>query len=146
MLIGEFTNKVGEKNRVAIPVKFRTELGDKLIITRGYEGSLIIVDIKLWTNLIKEFGDRAFSVSLVRDTRRFLIGGAHEIEMDAQGRFVMPENLLEYAEIKEEIVFVGLEDWIEVWDKNKWNNKLSELNKKAGEIAENLSKVTRKEA
>ncbi len=141
MLIGEYRNRVGEKNRVALPIKFRGELGDSLIITRGYESSLIIVDKKLWANLIKEFGDRAFAMSKVRDTRRFLIGGAHEIDLDKQGRFVLPENLKEYAEIEEELVFIGLEDWIEVWDQVKWQEKLKVLKENAGEIAESLAKT-----
>ncbi len=139
MLIGEYRNKVGEKNRVALPRKFREELGDNLIVTRGYEGSLIIVDTKLWKKLIKEFGDTAFSLSKVRDTRRFLIGGATEVELDKQGRFVLPENLIEYGKIKDELVFIGLEDYIEVWDSQKWKDKLEDLEKRAGEIADTLN-------
>ncbi|MBN1916107.1 division/cell wall cluster transcriptional repressor MraZ [Candidatus Dojkabacteria bacterium] len=141
MLIGEYRNRLGEKNRLALPIKFREELGDNIIVTRGYESSLIIVDKKLWENLLKEFGDRAFAMSLVRDTRRFLIGGAYEIDLDKQGRFVLPESLKEYAGVKEEAVFVGLEDWIEVWDFDKWEKKLNELKLKAGEIAESIYKV-----
>ena len=147
MLIGEYKNKVGDKNRVAVPRKFREELGDNLIVTRGYESSLIMVDTRLWKNLIKEFGDRAFAMSKVRDTRRFLIGGADEIELDKQGRFVLAENLLEHAEIKDEVVFVGLEDWVEIWDLERWKAKGEELKTEAAGIAETLNelRITNKE-
>ena len=143
MLIGEFFNKVGEKNRIALPKKFRKLIGDSLIVTRGYEGCVVIVNKRQWQNLLSSFTDKPFIKSSIRDTRRFFIGGASEIKVDAQGRFVLPVNLKQYAEVKKEVVFVGLVDWIEIWDREKWNKRLEYLQKEAPKIAEKVDEIFR---
>lgn len=145
MLIGEYSNKVGLKNRIALPKKFRQILGDEVIVTRGYENCVIIVNNSQWEKLLTVFGDKPFTTSPVRDTRRFLIGGASEVNTDKQGRFVLPAHLKEFASIKNEVVFVGLVDWIEVWDKETWNKRLEDIKPKASQIAEELQKVPEKD-
>lgn len=75
----------------------------------------------------------------VRQTSRILIGGAREIKPDAQGRFVLPDNLFEYAEVCADIVWVGLINWIELWSLDRWNQQLQYLEKHGGEIAEQLT-------
>ncbi len=138
MLIGEFLNKLGEKNRVALPKKFREILGDEVIVTRGYEDCLILVNKSQWRNLLQIFDDKPFTTSPVRDTRRFLIGGAQEVKCDNQGRFVLPMNLKKFSEIKKEVVFVGLGDWVEIWDKDKWEKRMDMVKPQASKIAEKL--------
>ncbi len=141
MLIGEYKVKLTEKNRIALPKKFRQQLNTNLIITRGYEGCLIIVDKSKWKHLIKMIEKRPLTNQDVRNTKRFLVGGASIIELDKQGRFVLPEMLKEYAKIKTNIVFVGLEDWIEIWDEDLWNAKILQISKTASDIADRLSKI-----
>jgi MraZ protein len=138
MLIGEFSNKVGEKNRIALPKKFRNLLGNKVIVTRGYEDCVIIVNQKQWNALLEVFSDKPFTNSPVRDTRRFLIGGASEVDLDKQGRFILPKHLKEFALIKDEVVFVGLVDWIEIWDRNSWEKRMRLVKPQAAKIAEKL--------
>jgi MraZ protein len=145
MLIGEYTNKLGEKNRLALPKKFREILGNKVIVTRGYEECLIIINSKQWDKLLSVFSDKAFTNSPVRDTRRFLIGGACEVEHDKQGRFVLPNNLKEFASISKEVVFVGLIDWVEIWDKDKWIERMKIVKKNASKIADELQKLNKYE-
>lgn len=142
MLIGEYFNKVGEKNRIALPKKFREILGEKVIVTRGYEDCIIVVNEKQWSKLLSIFDDKPFTTSPVRDTRRFLIGGASEVEYDNQGRFVIPANLKDFAGIEREVVFVGLVDWVEVWDKNRWDKRMSLVKPSAAKIAEELQKTS----
>jgi MraZ protein len=138
MLIGEFINKVGEKNRIALPKKFREIMGEKVIVTRGYEDCILVVNELQWEKLLKIFEGKPFTTSPVRDTRRFLIGGAHEVMFDKQGRFVMPEVLKEFAGIAKEVVFVGLVDWVEIWSKDRWDKRMEMIKPDAAKIAEKL--------
>ncbi len=141
MLIGEYKSKVAEKKRVSLPKKFRDEIGDDLILTRGYEQALILVNKKLWKNIAKEVINGSFTNKDIRDTSRFLVGGAKEIEMDTQGRFVIPTPLYDHAKLKEDIVFLGLINWIEIWDLSKWEERLKYLEKHGDEIAQEINKI-----
>lgn len=141
MLIGEYKSKIGAKKRVIIPKSFRNELGDELILTRGYEHSLIIVNKQQWNNIAKDIINAPFTSKTVRDTTRFLIGSAVEISPDNQGRFVIPNSLFEYANLKKQCVFIGLINWIEIWDVNEWEERLNYLNKNADVLADELSKM-----
>lgn len=141
MIIGEYQNRIGEKKRVAIPKKFRDELGSQLILTRGYENCLVLVDQKMWGSIAKEIIGGSFINSNVRETSRFLVGSAQEIETDAQGRFVIPTPLYDYANLSTEIVFIGLVNWIEIWSKEKWDEKLSLVISKSTEIANEIANL-----
>jgi MraZ protein len=138
MLIGEYHTQIGDKNRIALPKKLREQLEGKVIITRGYEKCLILVDNRRWETVINEIDKRPLLALNVRDTKRFLLGGATEIEYDSQGRFVIPESLKTFADIAEKIVFLGIGQWIEIWSEEKWNSKLEDLSSKVADIAERL--------
>jgi len=141
MLIGEYESKIGEKNRIAVPKRFRDLLKGELIITRGYENSLILVDKDRWKKLIKSIEVRPLLSANVRDLKRYLIGGAFEIELDNQGRFVLSSSLKEFSAIEKEVIFIGIENWIEVWAKKRWIEKIENLNKNVADIAERLSEI-----
>lgn len=140
MLIGSYTQKVGPRYRVALPSKFRRILGKKIILTRGYEGCLLVIPDKSWQELLSSVAKGPFVSRAVRDTTRFLLGSAFEIELDGQGRFVLPEALRTYAEIGKEAVFVGLGRWVEIWDGKRWEARQDHLEKRGPELAERLAK------
>ncbi len=140
MIIGEYKNRIGEKKRVAIPKKLRNQMGDELILTRGYEGSLILVNKQMWENIGKDVINGSFINKNIRETTRFLIGSAVEVKLDAQGRFVIPSSLYEYAEIKEDVTFVGLVNWVELWSSDKWESKVKEISEMSDEISQQLVK------
>ena len=142
MLIGEFRTKLGEKNRIAVPKKFRAEIGNNLIVTQGYEQCLVIVSQSQWKELVGELEQLPFTNNVLRDTARFLIGGAVEADLDGQGRFVLPENLREFAGISDEVVFLGLARWVEIWDKNKWVERRDYLYQNSAQIAEKLNGIS----
>jgi len=139
MLIGEYYSQIGDKNRLAIPKKLRDFLSGKVILTRGYERCLILIDSKRWENLLTEINKRPLLSLDVRDTKRFIVGGAQEIEYDSQGRFVLPESLKSFAGIEERVVFLGIGEWVEVWDEGRWKEKLDNLSQNVGDIAERLN-------
>jgi MraZ protein len=141
MIIGEYKSKVGEKKRVSLPKKFRDELGEEIILTRGYENSLILVNKGMWEKVGKEVINGSFINKNIRDTSRFLIGGAKEIVTDSQGRFIIPEALFEHAQLKDEIVFIGLVNWIEIWDRDQWEKRLTYLRENGDEIAQEINKM-----
>jgi MraZ protein len=136
MLIGEYEGKLTDKNRLAIPKKIREELNGELILSRGYEGCLILLNTKLWQTLEKTINRKPILSLSARDMKRFIMGGAYEIETDDQGRFVMPPNLLSFGGITNKVYFVGLMDWVEIWSEEKWLEKLESLSKNATDIAE----------
>lgn len=141
MLIGEFQAKLGEKNRTALPKRLREELEGEIIATRGYEGCLILVDKSKWKALIKLIEVKPLTNQDVRNTKRFLVGGAVEIDLDSQSRFVIPETLKEYAELNADLVFVGIQNWIEIWDAKNWQEKINLISKDAADIADRLSEI-----
>ncbi|MEK7060950.1 MAG: cell division/cell wall cluster transcriptional repressor MraZ [Patescibacteria group bacterium] len=138
MLIGQFEGKVGAKGRTAFPKKFREELGDKLIITFGYENSLIVVSEENWRSLLEGTEGKPFIQSETRETQRFLLGGAVSVELDSKGRFILPSFLREFAGIKAEIVFLGLSRYVEVWDKTRWLEYRKNLENNIERISQKL--------
>jgi MraZ protein len=141
MLIGHYFAKIGTKGRTALPKKYRQELGDKVILARWYENCLVVVGVEIWLKLAAEIAKRPFMVASGRETDRFLSGGAFEIELDKQGRLVIPESLRGYADLKEDIIFIGLGNRVEIWDEDKWGQYEKYLDEHAEEIAERLGGV-----
>ncbi len=141
MLIGQFRTKISPKGRLAFPKKFREVLGDNLVLTVGYENSLMVVSAKDWHSLIEVAADKPFVLGSARNTNRFLLGEASEVCLDEQGRFIIPAYLREYAKMGEEVVFLGLNRYVEAWDKGVWEEYQKYLNEHIGEIAEKLTQT-----
>ncbi len=139
MLIGNFTTNIGDKNRITLPRQLQRQLEGSLILTRGYEQSLLLVDRSRWEYLISEINTKPLLNMSVRDTKRFLIGGAFEIEPDKQGRFVIPDTLLDYSKIETQIAIVGVGEWLEIWSADRWEEKLHYLAQNSADIADRLS-------
>lgn len=140
MLIGQYDGKIDEKGRTAFPKKFREFLGDKLVITLGYENSLIVVSEENWKSLLEGTEGRPFIESETRETQRFLLGGASNVELDNKGRFILPAYLREFGKIKDDVVFIGLSRYVEIWDKDKWVAYRGELEKNIDAISKRLLK------
>jgi MraZ protein len=145
MLIGQYLVKLTEKNRTALPKKFRDELGGKIIIARWYEGCLVIVSDKDWTGLLTKLtGISQLITQPVRDTDRFILGSAFEIELDDQGRFVIPKILKDYAALGIEVVFVGLGNRVEIWNTENWRRRETYIQKNAAAMIEKVSNESTK--
>lgn len=138
MIIGEYKQKIGDKNRIAFPKKFREEIGNKVIISKGYEGCLLIMSPAQWEEMVADSVSGPFVSGLIRDTSRFLFASASEIELDSQGRFVIPAYLKEYSSLLEDGVFLGLGRWVELWDESKWDEKRKDIEDTSSIIGEKL--------
>lgn len=110
-------------------------------MTRGYEKCLLVIGDKNWQELLSSVAEGPFVSRAVRDTTRFLLGNAFEVELDGQGRFVLPEVLRLYAEVKEEAVFLGLGRWVEVWSSAQWSKRQRYLDEEGGKLAERLAEL-----
>ena len=144
MLIGEYHGKLSNKKRTSLPKKFRNELGENIILTRGYEDALILVNQDMWQKIAQDVINGSFINKNIRDTSRFLVGSATEVQTDKQGRFIIPQALFDHAQLKEDIVFIGLVNWIEIWEKSKWEERLQYLKQHGEDIAQELTKMTDK--
>jgi MraZ protein len=138
MLLGQYDGKIDAKGRTAFPKKFREVLGDKLIITLGYENSLIVVSEENWKALLEGTEGKPFIQSETRETQRFLLGGASNIELDGKGRFILPAYLREFAKVKDNVVFIGLSRYVEIWDKDRWLEYRKALEKNIDTISQRL--------
>jgi MraZ protein len=139
MLIGQYEGKIAEKHQASLPKRFREVLGDKLIVTKGFENCLIVVSEDKWKTLLEGTEGKPFTNKSARELQRFLLGNASYIELDAKGRFVLPEYLRNFAKIETDVVFVGIQRFVEIWDKKQWDEHQRELSGKIESIAERLS-------
>lgn len=139
MLIGQYESKIDIKARLSFPKKFREVLGDKLIVTLGYENTLIIVSEKNWKALLEGTEGRPFIHSETRETQRFLLGSASNVELDAKGRFILPRYLAEFGRIENEVVFIGLSRYVEIWDKKRWSKYRTVLANRIDAISKRLT-------
>jgi len=139
MLIGQYQTKINAKGRAALPAKFKRSLGNRIIITAGYEQSLMVVAQKDWQGEIDRVTGQSSTLGLTRETDRFLLGSAYEIELDSQGRFIIPKYLRQYAGLTAEIVFVGVGKRAEIWSQAKWDKYSQYLNQRVKELGEKLN-------
>ncbi len=139
MLLGQYDGKISEKHQVAFPKKFREELGKKLIVTKGFENCLIVVSEDNWKTLLEGTEGKPFTNKNTRELQRFLLGNATYVELDTKGRFVLPEFLRSFAGIKNDIIFAGIQRFVEIWDNKTWNEHQKELSGNISSIAERLS-------
>jgi MraZ protein len=139
MLLGQYESRIGEKHQLGLPKKFRDVLGEKLIITKGFENCLIIVSEENWKTLLEGTEGKPFTSKSTRELQRFLLGNASYVDLDSKGRFVVPEYLRHFAHINTDVIFVGIQRFVELWDKKSWEEHQKELNGKIETIAERLS-------
>ncbi|QAT40003.1 division/cell wall cluster transcriptional repressor MraZ [Clostridium sp. JN-9] len=138
MFIGEYAHALDSKNRIIIPSKFRDELGNKFILTKGLDGCLYAYTSAEWSNLENKLKTLPLTNKNARAFVRFFFSGANEIEMDKQGRGLIPQSLLEYANIKKDIVSIGVSTRIEIWSKDSWE-QYNNSNIDFDQIAEQMS-------
>ena len=141
MFIGQFEHSIDEKNRIAIPSKFRRVFQGEVIITKGLDGCLFLFPKAKWEQMATGIGQLPTTKSSARMYARLLLASASQENFDSQGRIVVPVFLKEYAKLKGKVVVTGLYDRVEVWDKKAWEQVEEKVDKDAGKIAEELSEL-----
>lgn len=122
MFMGEYQHSLDNKNRISVPAKFREKLGREFIMSKGLEGCIYVFTTEQWEVLANKLKELPFTDKDANAFVRFIFSGACEIEMDKQGRALIPQNLIEYAHINKEIVSIGVCTRIEIWSKDNWNS------------------------
>ncbi len=138
MFIGEYTHSIDDKGRVAVPNKFRKELGKNAVVTRGLDQSLFLYTKAEWKKLAEKLSALPFSNANSRAFARLMLAGASEVDLDSQGRIVLPEYLRAFAGIKKNVVCAGLYSRVELWDEEKWQTYKKATEKDSNEIAEKM--------
>jgi MraZ protein len=141
MFIGEYTHTLDPKKRLALPSKFRKELGRKAVVTNGFENCLFVFSTKQWEKVTESFSKLSMAQSDARAFNRYLLGGAIETEMDSMGRILIPEFLKDFASLDTKVSVVGVNDRIEIWDNKKWSAYKKKIEKQADELAEKLGDI-----
>lgn len=120
MFIGEFDHSIDAKRRLAMPFRFRRDLGRGAIITRGLEKNLVVYPRQEWDKLAEKLAALPSFDPSIRNFQRLIFSGAAEVTFDRTGRVLIPGFLVEYAGLGSQVVVVGLYNRIEIWEKNRW--------------------------
>lgn len=141
MFIGEYQHSIDKKGRIIVPAKFREDLGDSFILTKGLDNCLFIYPKTEW----QVFEEKLKSLPLTRkDARafvRFFFAGATECELDKQGRILIPSNLREHCKLKNDAVVIGVSNRVEIWSKEEWDKYNQDEDLSYESIAEKMAEL-----
>lgn len=141
MFIGEYSHTIDNKKRLSIPSDFRSDLGDKAVITRGFENCLFLYPQSEWKERAEKISNRSSLKSDARDLARVMLAGAREVKIDDLGRILIPDYLKEYADLEKDVTVAGLYNRIEIWDEESWKDYREETESEIGDIAERLEEL-----
>lgn len=141
MLTGEFNHSIDTKGRLIIPSKFRENLGENFVITKGLDGCLFLYPDSEW----KIFEEKLRTLPLTnKDARiftRFFLGSAVDGGLDKQGRVLISSALRNFANLEKEVVLVGVLDRVEIWDKAKWEENNTAIENNMDDIASRMEEL-----
>ncbi len=120
MFMGEYNHSIDAKGRLIIPAKFRDQLGDEFIVTKGLDGCLFAFPKDEWQVFEEQLRKLPLTQKNARKFTRFFMGGAATCELDKQGRILLPQNLREFANLDKDVVLSGNLNRIEIWNKTAW--------------------------
>lgn len=139
MFMGEYLHTIDSKGRLIFPAKFRDELGEVFVATKGLDNCLFVYTCSEWAILEEKLKKLPLAKPEARAFLRFFFSGAAELECDKQGRVLLPQNLREHAQLDKEVVVIGVSTRIEVWNKAAWDEYNQQISPTVAEIAENLA-------
>ncbi len=138
MLIGEYHHNIDEKGRLIIPAKFREEIGNSFVVTKGLDGCLFVYSLVEWEKIVNRLKKLPFTKKDARIFSRFFLSSATVCEFDRQGRVNLMNSLTLYAGLKKECAIIGVNDRLEIWSLDRLNSLMNENYEKLDEISENL--------
>ncbi len=141
MLIGEYKHTIDIKKRLSLPAKFRKELGKNIVITKGLDTCLFVYSPKGFEKFLERLKELSLGQSASRRFNRFVLGGAVDTQIDSLGRILIPDFLKEFAGLKNTVVLIGVNDRVEIWDENSWNEYRAKSEKEADILAERLGEI-----
>ena len=141
MFIGEYLISMDAKGRIAVPAKFRPKLNTSAVVTRGLDQSLFLYPTAEWEQIASKLAALPLSKANSRAFSRLMLAGAFEVELDKQGRIMIPDYLRKFANLSKKVVTAGLYNRIEIWDEQTWNDYKKGTEKESTRIAEELGEL-----
>jgi MraZ protein len=141
MLIGEYKHTIDTKKRLSVPAKFRKDIGERAVITKGLEKCLTVYTMQEWEKVAEKLNNLPTAQSDARNYARIMLAGAADVEFDKLGRILIPDYLKEYALLKKNVTVLGLSTKIEIWNTDKWEEHKQKTEAAAGDIAERLKEL-----
>lgn len=139
MFLGNYHHNLQDKKRLAIPADFRGNLGEDPIITRGIDNCLNILPFNIWNEMTNNLGNNPLVNADKRNLRRLLAHEAYKVEFDSQGRIVIPQSLIEWAQLEKKVVVAGSINWIELWNLELYKEYMETIKSDTGSIAERIT-------
>lgn len=141
MFLGEYEHNLDDKGRLAVPARFREELGAGVIITRGFDRCLMGFPLARWQTLAEQLNNLTMGQGDARNLRRLIFSGASDTPLDRQGRILIPQNLRDYAGLADQVIIAGVNTHFEIWSKTRWQEVLDSLDVNASVYAEQLNEL-----
>jgi MraZ protein len=139
VFLGRHNHNLDAKGRLALPARFRDKLAEGVVITRGFDPCLLVYPLDAWLPLAEKVAALSISDPDVRKLRRMLFADAVDVQLDAQGRVLIPSGLREYAGIEREAVVVGVHTFIEIWTPATWDYQSESIDRDGSTVAERLA-------
>ena len=139
--MGTYQNNVDPKGRVSIPVKYRDALGERFYVTKGFDSCIDIYTVEEWEKFAEKLQRLSQTKRDMRDFVRFIFGNATEVELDKQGRILLPAMLRETVGIEKEVIVMGVGSKVEIWDKAKWDENNAVVEEDMDEIASQMEEL-----
>jgi MraZ protein len=141
MFVGTYLVSVTSGKRTSIPSVFRQKLGQSIILAKWYENCLVLVRTDSWSALLERItGGEKMIIEPIRQTEHFIFASAYEVTVDDQGRIVLPDRLVSYASLGDQVYFLGIGDRVEIWNKEVWEKKEAEVATDAAGYIESIAK------
>lgn len=141
MFIGEYSHTLDDKGRLAVPKKFRSDLEGGAVVTRGLDHCLFLYTRDEWQKLAEKLAGLPFAQANTRAFARLMLAGAMDVEVDKQGRIILPEYLRQFASLTKDVVVAGLYNRLELWDASEWKQYTQKTEAESNEIAEQMGMV-----
>ena len=140
MFFGEFEYRIDEKGRVPIPPKFRKELKDGVVLTQGIEQCITAYPLSEWKKLAASLTTGSVTRSKLRRLNRAIFAIAFSLNIDGQGRIALPIPLRQYADIEDEVIIAGANNYLELWNKEQWEAEKAISQEQTWQIIESLER------
>ena len=141
MLMGEYNHTIDAKGRLIVPAKFREVLGDEFVVTKGLDNCLFVYPNDEWQKFEEKLQTLPLTNKNARQFTRFFLAGAASVEVDKQGRILLPSVLREFAGLEKDVVLVGVASRIEIWSKDRWLQSISTYDDDMDEVAANMESL-----
>lgn len=135
--MGEYHQKIDDKGRITIPSKLRYDLGEIFIVTRGLDNCLFVYPKEEWNQVITKYKELP-NTKDARNFMRFFLSGATEVSFDKQGRINIPMPLIQYSSLLKDCIVIGVNERLEIWSQENWNQFMEENEEHLSDIADKL--------